>query len=148
MVQRYVTRPLLVNGLKFDCRVYVLLTSIIPLRAYLFEEGLARFCTVPYERPRQRNLQNSCMHLTNYAVNKKSANFEPSRLHDDGTKRSLSSVFELIALEDGPEPSTMWQQIKELAERTLLAIKPSLIEHYGYFLAGKVGFLRWRSFQL
>lgn len=33
----------------------------------------------------------------------------------------------------------MWQQIKELCERTLLAIKPSLIEHYGYNLAGKVG---------
>lgn len=139
VVQRYVTRPLLVNGLKFDCRVYVLLTSITPLRAYLFEEGLARFCTVPYERPKARNLANACMHLTNYAVNKKSASFEPSRLHDDGSKRSLSSVFDLIHSEEGPEPATMWQQIKELCERTLLAIKPSLIEHYGYNLAGKIG---------
>eukprot|EP00392_Amoebophrya_sp_AT5.2_P012913 g13020.t1 len=139
VVQRYVTRPLLVNGLKFDCRVYVLVTSITPLRAYLFEEGLARFCTVAYERPKAHNLANSCMHLTNYAINKKSADFQPSRQHDDGSKRSLSSVFDLIYAEEGPSPDTMWQQIKELAERTLLAIKPSMIEHYGYFLAGKVG---------
>ena len=52
---------------------------------------------------------------------------------------SLSSVFDLIHSEDGPEPETMWQQIKELCERTLLAIKPSLIEHYGYNLVGKIG---------
>ncbi|CAD7922527.1 unnamed protein product [Amoebophrya sp. A120] len=139
VVQRYVTRPLLVNGLKFDCRVYVLVTSITPLRGYLFEEGLARFCTVPYERPKAHNLGNTCMHLTNYAVNKKSIDFQPSRAHDDGSKRSLSSVFDLIYAEEGPSPDTMWQQIKELAERTVLAIKPSLIEHYGYFLQGKVG---------
>ncbi|CAD7956470.1 unnamed protein product [Amoebophrya sp. A25] len=139
VVQRYVTRPLLVNGYKFDCRIYVLVTSITPLRAYLFEEGLARFCTVPYERPKSHNLANSCMHLTNYAVNKKSTDFLPSRQHDEGSKRSLSSVFDLIHSEEGPDPATMWQQIKELSERTLLAIKPSLIEHYAHFLAGKMG---------
>jgi len=139
VVQRYVTRPLLVNGLKFDCRVYVVLTSITPLRGYLFEEGLARFCTVPYERPRAKNMTNNCMHLTNYALQKKSTAFDASRQHDDGSKRSLSSVFELIHAEQGPDPATMWQQVKELCERTLLAIKPSLIEHYGYTLAGKVG---------
>merc|ERR1712194_323906 len=139
VVQRYVTRPLLVNGLKFDCRVYVVMTSITPLRAYLFEEGLARFCTVPYERPRARNMANSQMHLTNYAIQRRSSTFAASRHHDDGSKRSLSSVFELIHSEDGPDPDTMWQQIKELCERTLLAMKPSLIEHYGYNLVGKIG---------
>ena len=39
-----------------------------------------------YERPKARNLNNVCMHLTNYAVNKKSNGFEPSRHHDDGSK--------------------------------------------------------------
>jgi len=46
VVQRYIHNPLLVNGLKFDLRVYVVIVGTDPLSAYICNEGLARFCTV------------------------------------------------------------------------------------------------------
>jgi len=58
------------EGLKFDFRIYVLLAGTDPLRIYLYDEGLARLATEPYQYPNPDNLENMCMHLTNYSINK------------------------------------------------------------------------------
>ncbi|VDL69146.1 unnamed protein product [Nippostrongylus brasiliensis] len=42
LVSRYVENPLLVNGHKFDLRVYVAVTSFYPLIVYVYSEGLTR----------------------------------------------------------------------------------------------------------
>ena len=67
--------PLVVDGLKFDLRIYVLVAGCDPLRLYIYEEGLARFATEPYNIPNEGNMQDKFMHLTNYSVNKLSDKF-------------------------------------------------------------------------
>lgn len=48
VVQRYVAKPHLIDGFKYDLRIYVNVVGISPLRVYVHKHGLARFATVPY----------------------------------------------------------------------------------------------------
>ncbi|XP_013886234.1 tubulin polyglutamylase TTLL11, partial [Austrofundulus limnaeus] len=56
VVQEYIPKPLLIDKLKFDIRLYVLIRSLEPLEIYIAKEGLTRFCTEPYQEPSQKNL--------------------------------------------------------------------------------------------
>ena len=99
VAQRYLHKPYLIQGLKFDLRIYVLITGVNPLRAFITKEGLARFATDKYESPMGANLSNMQMHLTNYAINKESGGFifnhDPNK-DDVGHKRSLKAILKLV----------------------------------------------------
>ena len=65
IVERYITNPLLVRGLKFDLRIYLLITSIDPIKLYLYEDGLVRFATREFSLDKE-HLCDKFRHLTNY----------------------------------------------------------------------------------
>jgi len=75
VVQFYIDKPLLMEKLKFDLRLYVLVLGIDPLRIYLSREGLARLSTKYYEEVNDDNFEDMMMHLTNYSLNKNSSKF-------------------------------------------------------------------------
>ena len=74
LASRYIANPHLINGLKYDLRVYVLVTSFNPLKIYMYNDGLVRFATEPYSNDPDR-LTQKFVHLTNFSVNKKSSKF-------------------------------------------------------------------------
>ncbi|CAD8124708.1 unnamed protein product [Paramecium sonneborni] len=132
VAQRYLSKPYLIDGLKFDLRIYVLLAGCDPLRIYIFKEGLARFATETYKKPCKDNLDNICMHLTNYAVNKDNENFifnESDQQMDIGHKRSMTSVFELLRSR-GENVDQLWITIKKMMIKTFCAVQPILAHQY------------------
>jgi tubulin polyglutamylase TTLL1 len=89
VVSRYIERPLLVGGKKFDLRMYVLVTSWRPLMAYRYKQGFARFCAVKYT---SGDLGNTFVHLTNVAVQKRGRDYDET----NGGKWNLSSFMLFI----------------------------------------------------
>jgi tubulin polyglutamylase TTLL6/13 len=85
--------PLLIDGLKFDLRIYVLITGCDPLRIFIHEEGLARFATEDYSPPNKHNFNDVFVHLTNYSINKNNPHFIQAAPGKKSHKRSLSSVL-------------------------------------------------------
>ena len=69
VVQKYIKNPLLINGYKFDMRIYVVVTSVNPLEAFLYRDGFGRFSTIPFSLdPTDKN--NKYIHLTNVSIQK------------------------------------------------------------------------------
>ncbi|XP_029300492.1 tubulin polyglutamylase TTLL11 isoform X3 [Cottoperca gobio] len=129
VVQEYIQRPLLIDKLKFDIRLYVLLKSLEPLEIYIAKEGLTRFCTEPYQEPCQKNLSHVFMHLTNYSLNVHSGNFVHSDSQSTGSKRTLSSVLYRLAAK-GVDIKKVWSDIIALVIKTAIAVVPELRVYY------------------
>eukprot|EP01083_Nonionella_stella_P229542 812358_1 len=132
VAQRYLHRPFLINGLKFDLRLYVLVTSCDPLRIYVLRDGLVRFCTERYTQPQTVNLSSRCRHLTNYSINKGSDNFvynQNTNEEDVGSKWSFEALLSYLRSE-GFDDEKLWRSICDLVVKTLLAVLPVLQHNY------------------
>ena len=93
---------MLLEGKKFDLRIYVVLSQIgsFPNKttvAHVATEGMARLCNVDYEQPTTSNMHNLMQHLTNSAINKMSDDFISTEDLHSSTTRPLSIALEQLA---------------------------------------------------
>ncbi|XP_069465606.1 tubulin polyglutamylase TTLL11 [Ambystoma mexicanum] len=129
VVQEYISKPLLIDKLKFDIRLYVLLKSLEPLEIYIAKDGLSRFCTEPYQEPNHKNLHHVFMHLTNYSLNIHSGNFVHSDNAHTGSKRTFSSILFRLSSK-GVDVKKVWSDIISLVIKTVIALIPELKVYY------------------
>jgi len=130
-VQEYIDRPFLIKGLKFDLRLYVLLTSIDPVRLYIYEDGLVRFATAPYSNS-EENMENNFMHLTNFSVNKNNQEFiyneNPGEY--EGHKWNLKTLWKYFEEELKMDWRPVWENIKDVCTKTVLCGHEELSQAY------------------
>jgi hypothetical protein len=127
IVQRYVS-PLLLDGYKFDFRFYLFIPCLEPLTAYIFHDGLARFCSAPYSPPTRETLGNRFCHLTNTAVNVCNPDNQLRIL--ELASVVLASVAAIIGKGKG---KTLWNRIKQVSALSILAILPMIRQNIAIF---------------
>uniref|UniRef100_F7CXG7 Tubulin tyrosine ligase like 4 n=1 Tax=Macaca mulatta TaxID=9544 RepID=F7CXG7_MACMU len=133
LVQRYLHKPYLISGSKFDLRIYVYVTSYDPLRIYLFSDGLVRFASCKYS-PSMKSLGNKFMHLTNYSVNKKNAEYQANadEMACQGHKWALKALWNYLS-QKGVNSDAIWEKIKDVVVKTIISSEPyvtSLLKMY------------------
>ena len=122
IIQKYLSNPFLINGFKFDLRMYVLLAGVDPMRVYIYNEGLVRLATAPYSL----RTKSKYVHLTNYSINKNSSSYKVSTTNQpvetDGSKWSLHTFKEWLSAKVGPERVALtFERIHDILVKTMIA---------------------------
>ena len=88
IIQKYIERPLLFKGRKFDIRCYALLQTVNGnLQGYYYNEGYIRTSCKEFTL---KNVTNRMIHLTNDAVQKRSDDYGK---FESGNKVSASIII-------------------------------------------------------
>ena len=135
LASKYIENPHLLNGLKYDLRVYVLVTQFNPLKIYIYNDGLVRFATEKYSMdPKQMN--QKFVHLTNFSINKRNTKFvknnDAKNDSSDGEEETQeSSKWDFKQLQQayarvGANYNQMFGQMKDIIIKTLLAVEPTI----------------------
>ncbi len=145
VVTKYIHNPLLLNGKKFDLRLYVLITSFLPLKIYLNKEGLVRI-TTKYFTLDKNNYNNSFIHLTNTGVNKKNKNyiFSKNFTDENSNKWSLATLKNYLK-RNGINYKKIFYKIKDIIIKSLLSseyifTKESREKYYGKKVSTIIGY--------
>jgi len=107
VAQKYIANPMLIDGRKFGIRLWAVLTSTTPLRAYLHDRGLVLFSSNTYDMGREHvSMDGTSGHLTNAFQNA------------EGHVWTLQELQEHLG---APAFSALWAQLAEISGMALAA---------------------------
>ena len=124
LAQQYIHDPLLVNGFKFNLRLYIVITSHTPLRAYLWNNGITFVATEVFDINKSA-MANTAMHIANPLVHLDNKNLHIANCLEDDDKghlMRLSSLYGLLAKQEC-NIELLQKNIKKLAKSVLNASK-------------------------
>jgi hypothetical protein len=109
VAQAYINSYLL-NGYKFDLRVYVLVLATRPrLSVYVYRDGIVRMCSEPASE------KGPYSELTNTAVNIRNPKVTADRI-----TRMISDVFQILS-DSGKDVDQLWADIDRVIALTVLS---------------------------
>lgn len=116
VVSEYINRPLTIDSFKFDLRIYVLVTSWAPLRAFICREGIARFATESYSKL----TENPYSHLTNATLNKHNEKYSTD------FKWKLSELLNEVEHRFKKDPDELMNEVVAVVSQTLALVQPTM----------------------
>ena len=113
----------------------MLLTSLDPLKIFMYDDGLVRIATEPYTEDPEL-IKESCIHVTNYDVNRKNTK---KFIHSEnpslgqGHKWRLRVLWRYFQEEIGLQEydfQYIWDQIEEAVVKSILVALPDMRKEF------------------
>ena len=114
VVQEYITRPLLIEGRKFDVRLYLLISSVDPLQLFIHNEGIVNICTEDFNLDCDQ-FNRKCVHLSNYSINKNHDKYDANK-----HRWKLSRLWKYLNTKFEVDTDTLWEKTKDVCLNTVL----------------------------
>ena len=112
VIQKYIERPLIIKGRKFDIRQWVLVTNFNPLTIYLFETPYIRFGAEEYHL---EDFKNIFSQLTGNSIAKHSEKFQNSEI--EGDMWEIDQFREYLKEKFGKD---CWPEIQEKIKKIVI----------------------------
>lgn len=136
LISRYISKPHLINGHKYDMRIYILVVSYDPLVIYMYKDGLVRFSTEKYSL-KAKNLNKQCVHLTNYSINKKADGYvknqnkgsddEGGAEHNEDISKWSYNQLKNKLISMGADWEQVDAEIKDVIIKTIISVEPYIV---------------------
>jgi hypothetical protein len=120
IVQKYIEKPLLYFGRKFDIRIWVLLTY--DLKVYVFNEGHLKCCSVKYDLTSYDNYS----HLTNYSFQKYNNNFGKYEFGNEVSFDDLQNNIDINYKENVSFKRDIFPKIKNIIKLCFQSVKSKI----------------------
>ena len=138
MYQVFMDKPMLIDDRAFDIGVYVLISSINPLRVYRYEdEMLMRFCPEPYYPFNDSNVDQYVI----YENHKHYSELPSFKQYDARFGYSLKHIYEDFLQEKGYNVEEFWDQVDGIISTVVVRhdefFKNQVVMyflHFSYFL--------------
>ena len=117
ILQKYIEKPFLYNGRKFDIRIWVLISHRMDV--YIFKEGHLKASSVNYSLDNN----NSFIHLTNYSLQKYNKNFSKYEMGNEISFETFQTFLDTLGENSFNFKETIIPKFKSIIELTTKASK-------------------------
>ena len=126
IISKYLN-PHVINGKKYDLRLYVLITGFNPLRIYLNKEGLVRIASSKYTL-NINSVDNKFVHLTNTAINTENADYVYPKNSDDSSANKWNlNTYKKYLKSNKINTTLIFEKIKDIVIKTIISGQRTMI---------------------
>ena len=133
-INRYISNPHLLYGRKYHIRMYVVVTGILPLKIYVFNEGQVMQASSDYIY-NLSEIENRTSMLTNIHQNFQRPGYNNNVTFDreDGSQWTIKTLSKFIERKGG-NWTKLWEGIKDISVKTILIsygeMQKTILENY------------------